>query len=218
MKPSTNDCQKCGKTGGKVLSYQDEGCQHSRWCCPFCSSIDEAERKEFQRIAVEFAGYVLYSGSHTFLNNPYYKPFTENARKAVAFLHSLGLIEQHPTDKSSWRYVGQTEGHAKNLKASTLEILKTIAPNAVNSLLLKPIDMILPCPRCGKLHVDAPEPENGWTNPPHKSHLCHGCGFIFRPADIPTNGVAVIKTRGENDSPIPVNSNYDRQAPSSSEV
>jgi hypothetical protein len=66
---------------------------------------------------------------------------------------------------------------------------------------VKPIDMILPCPRCGKLHVDAPEPENGWTNPPHKSHLCHGCGTIFRPADVPTNGVAQIKTRAEKDSP-----------------
>jgi hypothetical protein len=71
---------------------------------------------------------------------------------------------------------------------------------------LKPIDMILPCPKCGMLHVDAPEPENGWTNPPHKSHLCHGCGTIFRPADIATNGVAAIKTRGENDSPISVGS------------
>jgi hypothetical protein len=63
------------------------------------------------------------------------------------------------------------------------------------------IDMILPCPKCGLQHVDAPEPENGWDNPPHKSHLCHGCGTIFRPADVPTNGVAQIKTRGENDSP-----------------
>lgn len=80
-----------------------------------------------------------------------------------------------------------------------------------------PIDMILPCPSCGTLHVDAPEPMicqtcglygenecicevmNLWLNPPHKSHLCHGCGIVWRPADVPTNGVAVIKTRGEND-------------------
>lgn len=62
------------------------------------------------------------------------------------------------------------------------------------------IDMILPCPACGLLHVDAPEPENGWTNPPHKSHLCHGCGAVWRPADVPTNGVASISTRGERDT------------------
>lgn len=44
-----------------------------------------------------------------------------------------------------------------------------------------------------------------WTNPPHKSHLCRpedgGCGHIWRPADVPTNGVAAIKTKGKADSP-----------------
>lgn len=63
----------------------------------------------------------------------------------------------------------------------------------------KPIDMVLHCPRCHLIHVDAPEPEKGWTNPPHKSHLCHGCGLIWRPADVPTNGVASITIRGEKD-------------------
>jgi hypothetical protein len=162
------------------------------------------EPSEDQSKAVEFAGYVLYSGSHTFINNPYYKPFTDNAKKAAAYLYSLGLIEQHPTDESSWRYIGQTEGNSRQLRASTVEALQNI-------VLAEPIDMILPCPRCGKLHVDNPEPENGWDNPPHKSHLCHGCGTIFRPADVPTHGVAAIKTRGENDSPISVHS--EAQAP-----
>lgn len=55
-----------------------------------------------------------------------------------------------------------------------------------------PLDMLLPCPRCGLLHVDAPEPDKGWSNPPHKSHLCHDCGCIWRPASVPTNGVASI--------------------------
>lgn len=39
-----------------------------------------------------------------------------------------------------------------------------------------------------------------WTNPPHKSHLCHFCGIVWRPADYATNGVAQIKTRGESDT------------------
>lgn len=98
----------------------------------------------------------------------------------------------------------------------------------------KPIDMLIFCPSCKTLHIDAPEPEGdcecghsldvhilygdeipevpcsancycgdfeaAWTNPPHKSHLCHGCGTVFRPADVPTNGVAEINTRGENDT------------------
>ncbi len=80
----------------------------------------------------------------------------------------------------------------------------------------KPIDMVLFCPACGVQHVDEPEQAvlkyggsgasvitnpDRWTNPPHRSHLCASCGHIWRPADVPTNGVASIKTRGEKDSP-----------------
>lgn len=90
----------------------------------------------------------------------------------------------------------------------------------------KPIDMVLHCPKCGLQHIDASNEEeirikaaelgidregdraycdwldeNEWTNPPHKSHLCHGCGHIWRPADVPTNGVAFVQP-GRNDSPI----------------
>lgn len=77
----------------------------------------------------------------------------------------------------------------------------------------KPIDMVLHCPACGMQHVDAPSPTDGqnlrmWSNPPHKSHLCRtedgGCGHIWRPADVPTNGVAAIKTKGKADSRHPV--------------
>lgn len=46
------------------------------------------------------------------------------------------------------------------------------------------------------------EAEN-WTNPPHRSHLCQGCGHIWRPADVPTNGVEKVQTKGKADSPIP---------------
>lgn len=76
-----------------------------------------------------------------------------------------------------------------------------------------PIDMVLHCPKCGEQHIDEPEqppaadlcagnPEDVWTNPPHRSHLCKHCGFIWRPADVATNGVAAVKTRGKDDDPI----------------
>ena len=76
-----------------------------------------------------------------------------------------------------------------------------------------PIPMLLHCPRCGTQHVDAPEPGRlissgpdagrarpGWTNPPHRSHLCHHCGCIWRPADVPTTGVKAITTKGKADT------------------
>ena len=73
----------------------------------------------------------------------------------------------------------------------------------------EPIDMVLHCPKCGLQHVDAPEDADcdgevahthGWSNPPHRSHLCHSCGCIWRPADVTTNGVAAIQTKGKADT------------------
>lgn len=75
-----------------------------------------------------------------------------------------------------------------------------------------PIDMVLFCPACKMQHIDAPDvvdqyptPEKDaahWSNPPHRSHLCHGCGHIWRPANVPTNGVRAVKKTGKADSPI----------------
>lgn len=66
-----------------------------------------------------------------------------------------------------------------------------------------PIEMVLHCPACGLQHVDAPEPARGWTNPPHRSHLCAGCGTVWRPADVETTGVRAILTSGQRDTWTP---------------
>lgn len=65
------------------------------------------------------------------------------------------------------------------------------------------LDMVLHCPACGMQHIDAPDDRTpDWKNEPHRSHLCHGCGHIWRPADVPTNGVLATRTKGKADSPI----------------
>lgn len=63
----------------------------------------------------------------------------------------------------------------------------------------RPVDMLLFCPKCVTQHIDAPNAEKNWTNPPHRSHECQACQHVWRPADVATNGVAEIKTRGERD-------------------
>ncbi len=66
-----------------------------------------------------------------------------------------------------------------------------------------PINIVLHCPTCGLQHIDEPVGEwdgEPWTNPPHRSHLCHGCGCIWRPADIATTGIAAVETRGKADN------------------
>jgi hypothetical protein len=71
-----------------------------------------------------------------------------------------------------------------------------------------PIDIVLFCPNCGAQHIDEPQPERGWQNPPHRSHECQFCkdlqgnAFVWRPADVPTNGVREILTKGTRDQVI----------------
>lgn len=64
---------------------------------------------------------------------------------------------------------------------------------------IEPVDMLLFCPRCSAQHVDAMQLDRGWTNPPHRSHECQSCGTVWRPADVATNGVAEIQTKGQAD-------------------
>lgn len=58
----------------------------------------------------------------------------------------------------------------------------------------EPVPMLLFCPSCAKQHVDAPDAEKGWRNPPHRTHLCHSCGHEWRPSDVPTTGVEKLIT------------------------
>ena len=61
----------------------------------------------------------------------------------------------------------------------------------------EPIEMVLCCPECGEQHIDRIKPEQGWDNPPHKTHLCDYCDHCWRPCDRPTEGVAKTKTLGK---------------------
>lgn len=65
-----------------------------------------------------------------------------------------------------------------------------------------PIPMILPCPKCGKKHVD----EGEWATKLHRTHLCAFCRLAFRPAHVSTVGVerlpsVPVPSAG---SPVPV--------------
>lgn len=112
-----------------------------------------------------------------------------------------------------------------------MDIINDRAPAA------EPLKMVLFCPQCGVQHIDKPKPcdmgagceEVGkcyaahqgepercpkWDNPPHRSHLCLGCGHIWRPADVPTQGVEHIETRGAADhAPVRYRATWARPAP-----
>jgi len=56
----------------------------------------------------------------------------------------------------------------------------------------EPVAMLLYCPSCQFHHVDKPDPDSGWMNPPHATHTCMRCGLNWRPSNVFTEGVASL--------------------------
>ena len=52
----------------------------------------------------------------------------------------------------------------------------------------EPVPMIMHCPMCGERHLDVGD----FANKPHHTHACQECGFVWRPAIVPTVGVAFL--------------------------
>lgn len=124
-----------------------------------------------------------------------------------------------------------TKLYRENIYRPVPELPEMIVAKIFNAMIAvaPPIPMILFCPHCGVQHIDAPDdkpvkvepdfiggthvgyslvdPVQYWTNPPHRSHLCKlvdgGCGKVFRPCDVATEGVRSIETRGARDDELP---------------
>ncbi|MDQ0035882.1 hypothetical protein J2W30_003655 [Variovorax boronicumulans] len=126
------------------------------------------------------------------------------------------------------RWAEMSNRARKMIRESLAATQPSAAPAESLALEQEPIDMVLHCPKCNLQHVDASDATEcawpqcscadqvdrgciaqdvSWTNPPHRSHLCHGCGHIWRPADVPTNGVQAVKTTGKADSAIAATQN-----------
>lgn len=96
----------------------------------------------------------------------------------------------------------------------------------MSTMVHAPIRMLLACPKCQRQHIDTPQPHRegcaslrpthreswpretcdcgAWQNPPHRTHQCQHCGHLWRPADVPTEGVEALVTKGANDgAPLP---------------
>lgn len=133
-------------------------------------------------------------------------PLKAKERAHAALLEASAQREQ-PSDTVP---VKRVLIHALSVALGNPEKLSALAGDTVEDSLVElaatklvaqreqpaePVDMVLYCPKCGTQHIDGPDyltaQDEGeeWMNPPHKSHLCHGCGHIWRPSDTPTNGV-----------------------------
>lgn len=116
-----------------------------------------------------------------------------------AEIHTLRAAVRGPDGYPSWQAAATAE---RQRRVAAEAALRDAQQGGA------PIDVVLYCPACGLQHIDAPDTNYDphyeghmiWDNPPHRSHLCHGCGHTWRPADVATNGAAAVKTKGKADS------------------
>jgi len=101
----------------------------------------------------------------------------------------------------AWEAYNHTAGSRDKMLENAIRAYLAALRDAGWSVTKQPINMLLWCPQCHTQHVDEPDARTeGWNTPLHRSHLCHNCGTIWRPADIPTNGIVAISTRGKADT------------------
>lgn len=118
--------------------------------------------------------------------------------------HTTYTLRGPDRDQAIYYDISGCNGVAHRFLKAICEAAGTASTAIVAADAATPIPMLLFCPACGLQHIDAPESaregEKAWDNPPHRSHKCHACATVWRPADVPTVGVANIQTSGQVDS------------------
>lgn len=61
----------------------------------------------------------------------------------------------------------------------------------------RPVPMVLHCPECRARHIDVGE----FATKVHHTHACQSCGFVWRPAVVPTLGVQFLPGFKNEDEP-----------------
>lgn len=122
----------------------------------------------------------------------------QSANRYLVWEDIRRAIAEDDTEIYTVEHGADADDHVVELTDAGVDVLANIALASVQAHLV--VDMLIFCPRCNVQHVDRPQPEKNWDNPPHKSHLCHACGCIWRPSDMCTNGVESIHTKGKDDN------------------
>jgi DNA-directed RNA polymerase subunit M/transcription elongation factor TFIIS len=103
---------------------------------------------------------------------------------------------------SYWEYKYEFSELTSGARKSHENVARALQSNAAQ--IEAPVPMLLFCPVCHAQHIDEPDERTpDWDNPPHRSHLCHSCGCIWRPSDRATTGVAKLNTVGKADTWTP---------------
>lgn len=137
----------------------------------------------------------IWRAMHDAASSPEPLPAGELDDDTLVMLMLAELHANVPEDQRPMGFCDLSDDQAERARKAVAAIKRALSRQPA------PVQMLLFCPKCGMKHVDAPDERTpDWTNPPHKSHLCHGCGCIWRPADVPTEGVEAITTIGKADT------------------
>ena len=201
-------CKVCHGTGDAPLVTKGES------LCKACYGTGETLPQATTEEIAQVTGYTIPTPDDSFTAITYqtndigfFVDATEAARKQKALFFVNGFHDSvFGQSTPGWSYT-----QTRRVDENTVDIGRVVA-FADEKDTPEPIPMVLHCPKCGMQHIDAPESgdvddghvtSHGWDNPPHRSHLCHGCDTIWRPADVPTTGVKAIATKGKADTWVP---------------
>lgn len=90
--------------------------------------------------------------------------------------------------------VRQLRGEDPDYEHVTRELESAIATESP-----APVPMFLTCPKCNARHID----EGEFATKVHHTHSCQSCGLTWRPAVVPTVGVAFLPGFKNAESPDP---------------
>ncbi len=101
----------------------------------------------------------------------------------MALVDLLGRIVKYAREDRA--HTPGTTRLARALAEAEKLLSATAAPAA-------PVRVHTWCPKCDLKHIDALDEATGidWATRPHKTHLCLGCGHLWKPHDYATVGVA----------------------------
>ncbi len=172
--------------------------------------VPEIERESWDTIESYDAWSKLLGGASVFSVTPCSEELARSRAARGGVTNPAGPTQIRPKREKVLALTGAVseydakEGEDEPLDDTSEEIERAYGDAGDSYDEPSPVAMILFCPSCGMQHIDAPDLEKGWDNPPHRSHLCGGCGHIWRPADVPTVGVDTIWTYSSNDSHPPI--------------
>jgi hypothetical protein len=187
-------CDDANRSGGFTRNIADK-----EWRCLRCCLLDAMDGWAPEGFGVDIEVY----GVGNVMSGPPNRTSEYEERDAAALDRAGGHYSRHVnamTEEGARERIAELQAEIVAVSAALLPVsdrtgeahsLGEAVGNIVRQL-SDPIEIVIHCPECGEQHIDEPVVSLGWTNPPHRTHLCEFCGITWRPCSRHTVGVASV--------------------------